>query len=99
MSALVNTYQNNRHCVDWYIDELGMVVELHGRQHYALANYGNIPYEKAVKEFHNIRYRDNEKKLALLNAGYEYREISYKLKTKLNSEVLKNILLYEEIDV
>ena len=93
MSALVNTYSNNRHCVDWYIDELGIVLELHGEQHYSMANYGNIPYEQAVKQFNNIKYRDNEKKSALLRAGYEYREISYKLKKKITAALLKEILL------
>lgn len=96
VSALVNSYTSNRHCVDWYIDELGMILELHGEQHYAMANYGNIPYEEAVKQFNNIKYRDNEKKLALTQAGYEYREISYKLKNKITAALLKEILLNEE---
>ena len=79
--------------MDWYIDELGVVLELHGQQHYKLTNYGNIPYQKAKKNFSNIQYRDNKKKLALKNAGYEYREISYKLQNKLTASKIKDIIL------
>ena len=94
VSALVPSYRSNRQCVDWYIDELGTVLELHGKQHYEMANFGNIAYEKAKKNFHNIQYRDNSKKQALLEEGIEYREISYKLKSKLNAELLKQIIFY-----
>ena len=93
VSALAPGYDNNNHCIDWYIDELGVILELHGEQHYKLTNYGNIPYEKAKTNFLNIQFRDNKKKLALLNAGYEYREISYKTKGKLTASFLKDIIL------
>lgn len=96
VSALVPSYRSNQQCVDWYIDELGTVLELHGKQHYEMANFGNIAYEKAKKDFHNIQYRDNSKKQALLEEGIEYREISYKLKSKLNAELLKQIIFYGE---
>ena len=92
VKALVSSYGPN-HFVDWYIDELGVVLELHGQQHYKLTNYGNIPYQKAKKNFSNIQYRDNKKKLALKNAGYEYREISYKLQNKLTASKIKDIIL------
>jgi len=92
VSALVPSYKNNQHCIDWYIDELGIIIELHGGQHYSMVNYGNIPYEKAMKRFYNIRYRDNEKKLALTLAGYEYVEISYKLSNKIDAALLKELL-------
>ena len=96
VSALAPGYSNNSHCVDWYIDELCIVLELHGQQHYKLTNYGNIPYQKAKKDFNNIQYRDNKKKLALTNAGYEYREISYKLQNKLTASKIKDIILSNE---
>ena len=92
ISGLVPSYQNNQHCVDWYIDELGTILELHGRQHYVVSNFGNIAYEKAQANFYSIRYRDNLKKEALLQAGYEYREISYKVEKNLNAAFLKEII-------
>jgi len=93
VSGLVTSYSNNQHCIDWYIDELGMILELHGKQHYQITNYGNAPYEKVTKDFYNMRYRDNAKKQALLEAGFEYREINYRLEPKLNAKLLKDILL------
>ena len=92
VSALVPGYSSNMHCVDWYIEEFRLVIELHGEQHYKATNYGNASYEETQKNFNNIRYRDNLKKTALLNAGYEYIEIPYKSISKLDAEFLKNII-------
>jgi len=91
VSSLVSSYRSN-HYVDWYIDELGIILELHGQQHYKITNFGNSSWEETRKAYNNIRYRDNKKKTALENAGFEYREISYKKKSKLNSKLLKEIL-------
>ena len=91
IKSLAPMYKYN-HYADWYIDELGVVLELHGKQHYSMSNFGNKPYEDAVKDFHNIRYRDNLKREAVIKAGYEYREISFKLKAKLTAEKIKQII-------
>lgn len=88
VSSLVPGYSNNQHCVDWYIEEFRLVVELHGTQHYKRSNFGNTSYEESVKAFNNIKYRDNLKKTALLEAGYEYLEIPYKDKDKVNAKYL-----------
>lgn len=94
LSFLVNQYPNNFDAVDWWIDELGVILELHGKQHYeAVAFSSNISYEEKQKNFFNIRFRDNRKKTILLNSGYKYVEISYKEKNKLNSDYLKNLIL------
>ena len=77
------------HCVDWYIEEFRLVIELHGEQHYKATNYGSTSYEKVQVNFNNIKYRDNLKKTALTEAGYEYIEISYKDKDKVTSEFIK----------
>lgn len=95
VAGLVPSYQYNNHHVDWYIDELGTVIELHGKQHYNIANFGNDPYDKARSNFYQIQYRDNLKKTAIEEAGLEYREISYKLSSKLNAQKLKDILFTE----
>lgn len=90
VSALVPGYYSNQQCVDWYVEELNLVIELHGKQHYSQSNFGNVPYEEARKQFNNIKYRDNRKKTALEDAGYTYLEISYKEKTKLTPQYLKD---------
>ena len=93
VAALVPDYNKKNHHVDWYIDELGIVLELHGEQHYKLVNFGNKAFHEAVKDFNNIKYRDNMKKYSLIDNGYEYREISYKQQNKIDGKKLKKILL------
>lgn len=92
VSGIVTGYQYNNHHVDWYIDELGTVLELHGRQHYNITNFGNSPYHKAKSDFHQMQHRDNLKKTAIEEAGLEYREVSYKLSGKLDGKTLKDII-------
>lgn len=92
VSSLVPGYSSNMHCVDWYIEEFRLIIELHGEQHYKATNYGNASFEVTQKNFNNIKYRDNLKKTALLNAGYEYIEISYKQSNKLDAQSLKDII-------
>ena len=89
--ALIPDYKGDH---DWYIDELGIILELHGAHHYKIVNFGNVAYGEAVKNFHEIRYRDNLKKTALTEAGFEYREISYKEIKNLNSQYLKQKIIY-----
>jgi hypothetical protein len=95
LSSLVSGYPNNKDAVDWYIDELNTVLELHGKQHYEQVLFGYKPFYEAKKDFHNIQYRDNRKKNYLIESGYNYIAISYKEAKKLSSEFLKNKILYE----
>lgn len=95
VSGLVNSYPNNFDAVDWFVDELNTVVELHGKQHYEKVLFGYKAYDNAKKDFHNIQYRDNRKKTFLIDAGYNYVEISYKNAKKLSAEFLKNKIFYE----
>lgn len=85
---LVPEYTSSSHAVDWYIEEFRLVIELHGEQHYKRTNFGNTSYEESIKNFNNIKYRDNLKKTALINSGYEYIEIPYKDKDKVNADYL-----------
>lgn len=95
LSGLVLSYPNNFDAIDWFVDELNTVVELHGKQHYEQVIFGYKAYDNAKKDFHNIQYRDNRKKTFLIDAGYNYVEISYKDAKKLSSEFLKNKIFYE----
>lgn len=93
VSGLVEGYPYNNHHIDWYIDELSTVIELHGAQHYKMTNFGNTGYEEASKSFNQMKYRDNLKKQTLLDAGYNYLEIPYKMKEKLNGKKLKELII------
>lgn len=92
MSSLVTEYPNNNDAVDWYIESLRLVIELHGEQHYRPVSFANQSYAEKMTNYHNIVYRDNRKKTYLLDNGYMYIEIPYKLKSKLNAEMLKQII-------
>jgi len=96
VSYLCEDYPNRNHHIDWYIHELRTVVELHGRQHYQRTNFGNKPYLESVIDFNNIKYRDNLKKTAIIENGYEYIEINYKYAGKLTAELFKKIVLKME---
>lgn len=91
---LVPTYINRYDAVDWYIDELNVILELHGKQHYQMQSFGSKDsYINQIKTFNNIKFRDNRKKTSLLNSNYTYIEISYKDKKNLTAEYLKNLIL------
>tara|TARA_B100001059_G_scaffold134263_1_gene134536 strand:+ start:38862 stop:39284 length:423 start_codon:yes stop_codon:yes gene_type:complete len=93
---LAPTYLHYLDAVDWYIDEYNIILELHGVQHYKMQSFGSTDsYFNQKKNFHNIQYRDNRKKTALLNAGYSYLEISYKHYDKIDSDFLKQKIFYE----
>lgn len=98
VNSLVDTYPNRFDAVDWYIDELNLIIELHGVQHYKMQSFGSKDsYANQVKAFNNIKYRDNRKKHALISAGFLFLEISYKDSKKLTAEYLKERIqaLYE----
>ena len=90
---LVPDYEHHNHHYDWYVEELNMVIELHGRQHYHVTNFGDLSAAAAKKNFRNMQARDNMKKYAATSAGYFYVEIPYTLKNKLNNETLKELLI------
>ena len=95
VKSLVETYPNNKDCVDWFIDEYNIIIELHGKQHYEQVLFGYKSFYEAKKDFHNIQYRDNRKKNFLVDSGYNYVEISYKEAKKLSPEFLKKKIFYE----
>lgn len=93
VSDLVEDYPHRSHRFDWYIDELHTVVELHGAQHYSVVNYGNIGYDEAVKNFRAGQERDASKEHAAKSAGLEYRVVHYRYYPKLDSKILRKLIL------
>lgn len=92
VADLVPSYPNRFDAIDWYIDELNLVIELHGVQHYKMQSFGSKDsYFNQVKAFNNIKFRDNRKKTMLVNANYLFLEIPYN--QKLTLQVLKNKIL------
>lgn len=93
---LVPDYPSSNQRYDWYIEDLGIVLELHGAQHYKFTNRGNIQYEQAQREFLKGRTRDHDKQAAAETEGLVYKVISYKEYGKLTPERLKELLLNQE---
>lgn len=92
---LISDYPH-QHRVDWYIQDLNCCIELNGAQHYKVVNRGNRAVRDARRDFMAIQYRDSLKKTALELAGFEFREVHYRLAKKLDSETLKQIIFSEE---
>jgi len=96
LANLVADYPHRNHHFDWFIDELQIVVELHGDHHYKVVNYGSMGYDEAKRNLRRIQDRDNFKKTAALEAGYLYVEIPYKEYKKLDADRLKHLIFYGE---
>ena len=93
---LIPSYAFPQDAVDWFIDEYNIVIEIHGIQHYKMQSFGSTDsYWNQKKNFHNIKYRDNRKKTALLDCSYSFLELSYKEYAKITPEYLKNKIFYE----
>lgn len=67
---------------------MGIVVELHGRQHYKPVNFGHKAMDEVVVDFRNMQYRDNMKMQAALDAGLRYIAIPYTDAGRLTSDKL-----------
>lgn len=94
---LIPEYDNSLHRYDWYIEELKLIVELHGEQHYRPANFGNVGYDTLMRSFEKTKLYDSLKKNAAVEAGFRYVAIPYSLKSKLDGDLLRQLLLSKEI--
>lgn len=93
VAELVEGYHNPYHKMDWFIKELGIVIEVHGQQHYKPVNFTGASWLHAKRDFHEIVHRDNEKKFAVEQAGYIYVEIPFsEIKTMDGPSLKKKIL-------
>lgn len=95
VTEIIPTYEFYNHHYDWYIEDLGVVLELHGQQHYKVVNYGNLSYDEAQRNFYRMKDRDNSKKTAAENQGFKYVEIPYNEYNKLDQSVLDRYLFGE----
>ena len=77
VNKLIQDYRYGSHRVDWYIKELGLVIELMGQQHYKPVNFSNEGKFLVLDKFSKIKERDHLKREALIAAGYTYIEIKY----------------------
>lgn len=73
----------------------GIIIELHGIQHYKAQGFGNIGYEEKMKNFISQKNRDSSKKESAIAAGFKYIEISYKEENKLDAEYFKKLIFGE----
>lgn len=87
-------YPHPLHRFDWYIQELGVVIELHGQQHYQPTRWAKSEsYADVMENFREGRRRDTAKEYAAKDAGYQYVVISYDEETSLSSDYIKTKLV------
>lgn len=89
---LVESYSARNEHFDWYIEELNIIIELHGRQHYEVVNWGNMSGDEAVQKFIDGQTRDSSKQTAVEQAGYNYLAIPYTERKKLTASRLWNLI-------
>lgn len=92
LADLCDGFSSGSLFVDWYLHELQAVLELHGKQHYDMVNFGNKSYSDAMRDFREIQYRDSLKQMTLEKAGYDFHIIPYTMKGKIDASLLKNLL-------
>lgn len=85
-------FNNNLCRFDWYLETINTILELHGKQHYNVVNWGNSSFEDSKKNFLSNRVRDINKYEAAIAAGINYVEISYKEYPKINAVRLKELI-------
>jgi hypothetical protein len=86
-------YPHHNHHFDWYIEQLGLVVELHGAQHYKPTSYGALGVEDTLIGFRRAQYRDATKLAAALEAGLTYIAIPYTDEKKISYELIVGYML------
>lgn len=92
---LIEGYSNKLHRYDWYIEELGIIIELHGDQHYKPMFWSGISYEQAMSNLSKQQNADSLKKFAAIENGYRYVEIPYSEHRKLNEAAFKQAIYHE----
>lgn len=87
LKDLVENYNGGMR-VDWYVEDLNLVIELHGKQHYEQTSFG--AESKLTSNFNWIasKDRDSNKKGLLQDAGYLFVEIPYSDESILTQEYL-----------
>lgn len=93
---LIPDYPSSQHRFDWYLEELNIVLEVHGAQHYKPTSFGAQSFEKKQAAFKDGQNRDNMKQAAAIEAGFKYLCISYKDIGKLDITYFKNLLFKRE---
>jgi len=93
LKDLIEDYEYGNYRYDWYISNIGVIIELHGSQHYKVTSFGGSSYEKTRKDFILSKTKDLAKKEAAIEAGFKYVEIPYKMYKKLDAVQLKKMIL------
>lgn len=74
----INTdFESGRERFDWYVKELRLVIEVHGRQHYECVAFGSEDPTETIRKFREQQGRDERKRLAALEAGVTYIVVRY----------------------
>jgi very-short-patch-repair endonuclease len=92
VKELIPAYPYHNHRYDWYCKDLRAIFELHGRQHYEIVKFANIPYGQQKANFLAGRERDDSKKGWALEKGFLFFEIRFDEIKKLTALNIKELL-------
>jgi very-short-patch-repair endonuclease len=79
---------------DWAILDMKVIIEVMGEQHYQPVRWSRqTSKEESVSNFEDIKYRDQQKKKAALEAGYTYLAIPYSIvREGIDIETIMNMI-------
>jgi hypothetical protein len=88
------SYWPKSHRFDWVILDLKIVIEGMGMQHVKEVRFANNQTIEEIQDtFSAIKYRDNEKMTAAVQAGFTYLEVPYDSLGRISSDYLFNLFL------
>lgn len=85
-------YPHKSHRFDWFVQELGLIIELHGAQHYRPVDFGGSGAATALAQYRRGLFRDHGKYVAAVTAGYSYVAIPWNFPAPLSREYLFSLL-------
>jgi hypothetical protein len=93
VDELTQTTTPGAYRYDWYIQELGLVIEVHGQQHYKPTSWSkNTGHSTKMMNFHLGQGRDRFKKDAAIDNGLKYLEIPYSKIKGLDGPQLRRMI-------
>jgi len=89
VSKINKTVTNNKLKYDWVVQDLHLVIECHGKQHYEPTSFGTDSGDKTTLEkFKEIQERDRFKKEMCEEAGWTYIAIKYDEVKKMDDDLI-----------
>lgn len=90
-------FSSGREKFDWAVLDLRVVVEIMGQQHFSPVCFGGIDKEQALRNLRDTRARDENKRIAALEAGWGYVVLKFDEIKDLTVDKLIRIITFANI--